>query len=164
MRTKLVLIALSVFLAMMFIITSLLGGVGVSIAQQDDHRVYLPIVAKPPCDSTGPTAAYISTNRPVVKVGEMVTVTGAIVSDGCPFEGSPVFYIYSNPAGILQPTLVAGSFDPIQTRTYRETYGWFHAMSTGPVTFTMLINARLTGSTHQWIESSPVMIRVLPSQ
>ncbi len=102
MRTK---FAIALVLA---VVCLLLVAAGVSTAQQDDpneadqdYSVYLPIVAKPPCAYVHPTA-YVAVSKPVVRVGEIVTATGALVNICAPV-GRPFYSIGTQQTDILSP-------------------------------------------------------------
>ncbi len=77
MKPKLVLTAISLLLTVALTVIA----VGISTAQQDDHKVYLPILTKPPCEDRR-VSAWLMADRPVVRVGETFTVTIAVISEG----------------------------------------------------------------------------------
>jgi hypothetical protein len=143
---------------------------GVSTAQQDnpnkvnlDYQVYLPFVSKPPCTPTKATA-YVATSKPVVRVGEIVTVTGALVNDCAPV-GHPFYGISSQPEGILYPSSATGYGDPpaIAYGSYQEITFTVQAVGTGVVTITFGAIYETQPPGH-WdsVGSSPFVMRVLP--
>jgi hypothetical protein len=110
MKTKLIATVLLSVVGLMLV----LGGT--SYAQSfDNHQpihqstisntVYLPFIAKPPCTFVPQVEMYASVNKPVVKVGEIVTFTGIIVND-CTYMGLPHFYMRAQPSGILLPSSI----------------------------------------------------------
>ncbi len=83
---------------------------GSSNAQQDeptqanlDYTVYLPLVAKPPCQWIEYPKLYSSINKPVARIGEVVTVTGVLVND-CSQVGHPL-YVMTASSGALSLTV-----------------------------------------------------------
>ncbi|CAG0950834.1 hypothetical protein ANRL3_00227 [Anaerolineae bacterium] len=127
-----------------------------------DNIVYLPIVANS-C-ITHQVGAYLSASRPVISTGESITVTGAVVSDGCPFVGAPIFYVYSDPTGILQPAVAIVVSNPhVPPSKYREVSATFMAVGEGPVTFTLSISYMTSDLPWNFADSSPIVVRVLPN-
>jgi len=149
---------------------------GVSTAQQDephkanlDYKIYLPIVAKPPCTWVHPEA-YIAVNRPIVKIGDWVTVTGVIISD-CAIVGNPDGRLHTTPEGLLSPSnIIANPFGgSLNYGAYREFTFTVQAVQAGIVSI-------VVGSSYEtqypdrppwewwwgYAESSPAVIRILP--
>ena len=117
---------------------------GVSTAQQDDptkadlnYEVYLPFVAKPPCVRT-PASVYVAVSDPIVKVGELVTVTGALFNE-CAYVGEPYYILYTEPEGILYPSMVMSFPLPsgVGIGMYKEITFTVQAVGTGVVSIRM---------------------------
>jgi hypothetical protein len=154
---------------------------GTSYAQSfDDHQpshqstisttVYLPLVARNwPCVPKG-TTAFVATSKPVVRVGEILTVTGALVNECNPLVGEPAFYVFAEPSGILSPSLTMHyGFPPsIPIGEYEEVTFTLRAVGSGVVTVTIgvsyetLNNGNPPSFYFDSIGSSPTAIRVLP--
>lgn len=79
---------------------------GVSTAQQldPDHFVYLPNVAKPPCEDFT-VNTYATTNNPIVHVGETFTVTMDVLNAGCAYAA-----ILGIAADVYPPLTVPSSY------------------------------------------------------
>ncbi len=149
---------------------------GVSTAQQSDphkasldYTVYLPIVSQRSRYTMKPSV-YIVVSDPVVRVGQVVTATGAIVNECDGPVGKPWFQLTSDPTGILSVTsptseLMLG----VPPWGYVEDQITMLATAPGAVTMTMWVRYE----THDpgidppifyyaWVKSSPTAIRVLP--
>jgi hypothetical protein len=138
---------------------------GVSTAQQPDldHFVYLPIVARPPCEDRT-VSAWIMADRPVVRVGETFTVTIAVVSEGC----ADIFDIEALAgAGLTSPKTGMETLYPpdLHPGEYGEIQITFEAISPG---VDILYGGAYFNYEHRprgWTESidaKPTPIRVLP--
>ncbi len=170
MRTKL---AIAVVLT---VVCLLPVAAGASNAQQDDpnkthldYKVYLPLVAKPPCTPTRATA-YVATSKPVVRVGEIMTVTGAIVNE-CSLVGIPGFRVFAEPSGILTPSLAmrGGYPSSVPIDGYEEVTFTLQAVGTGVVTVTVTVTYETVNYNFDppvlyfdIVGSSPTVVRVLP--
>ena len=102
MKTKLAIALLLAIVCLLPVVTDS------SNAQQDeptqanlDYKVYLPFVSKPPCTYVHPTA-YVAVSKPVVRVGEIVTATGALVNICAPI-GRPFYSMGTQQTDILSP-------------------------------------------------------------
>jgi hypothetical protein len=146
---------------------------GVSFARQNglNYKVYLPLVAKPPCVPTKPTV-YIAISDPIVRVGEIVTATGAIVNDCTSLVGHPWFGVATNPTGILSVTSPLTNYLQVGVPIggYVEDQITMLATGSGVVTMTMWVNYETVDDTRfpPWFYydnagSSPTAIRVLPN-
>jgi hypothetical protein len=155
---------------------------GTSYAQSfDNHQplqqqtisttVYLPIVARNwPCVPKG-TTAYIATSKPVVRVGEIMTVTAAIVNECNPLVGNLLFGVFAEPSGILSPSYTQRyGFPPsIPIGGYEEVTFTLQAIGSGVVTVTTgatyetTIGCNPPGFCYNGVESSPTIVRVLPN-
>jgi hypothetical protein len=158
------------------VIGLLLVTAGVGSARQDnpneadlDYQVYLPLVAKPPCTWVHPEA-YVAVNRPIIKKGDWVTVTGVIISD-CAIVGNPDGSLHTMPEGLLSPSsIISGPFGgSLNYGAYREFTFTVQAVQAGIVSI-------VVGSSYetqlpnwppwQWwwgyAESSPAVIRIVP--
>lgn len=175
MKTKLIATVLLSVVGLLLV----LGGT--THAQPPDERrpihqhiisstVYLPIVAKPPCTPTKATA-YIAVNKPVVRVGEILTATSAIVNECSLLVGIPYYAIHVEPPGILSPTVqgIVGYY-AVPIGEYREVEIALLAVGTGPVTVTTRINYESVNEDYYpppfyWVSvgSSPTVVRVLPA-
>ncbi len=145
---------------------------GVSTARQNDlnYTVYLPLAARYwPCVPKG-TTAYVATSKPVVLVGEIMTVTGAIVNECNPLVGEPAFYVFAKPSGILSPSLAMRyGFPPeVHIGEYEEITFTLQAVGTGVVTVTVTVNYETLNYNmvppsfyFDIVESSPTVVRVL---
>ncbi len=168
MKTKLSLVVV-LALAAVLSLAAVLFVPGSSSARPSDlgNNVYLPIVAKPPCLPAGPTA-YVSTSDPVVRVGETLTVVGALVND-CAWVGEPLFGVGAYPSGVLSLT---GQFDfrypSVPKGEYRQATFTLQAVNPGVVTVTTAMNYETPadGDPPQWkfvnVWSGPAVVRVLP--
>jgi len=145
---------------------------GVGTAQRDnfdtvdlDYRVYLPFISVPPCTFTDPEA-YVSVSNPVVRVGEIVTVTGTLVNICSPI-GNYLYYLKAEPEGVLYPSQTTRYGDPpaIGSNSYEDMTFTVQAVGAGVVTVTV-------GVGYEWwdppiaywdgVGSSPSVMRVLP--
>ncbi len=161
-------------IALVLAVVSLLPVVtGVSTARQNDlnYAVYLPLVARNwPCLPKG-TTAYVATSKPVVRVGEILTVTGALVNECNPLVGEPFFAVYAEPSGILSPSVATlYGFPPsVPIGGYEEVTFTLQAVGTGVVTVTVgvnyetLNNGNPPGFYFDSVGSSPTVVRVLPN-
>jgi hypothetical protein len=111
---------------------------GATNASQSDpgYNLYLPIVQ--PCNKK--TSAYISASKPVVRVGEIVTLTGVIVNECSPLVGDLWFTARTAPTGVLASTVlgVEGLYS-VPIGEYRELTLTMNAVSPGQVTITAQI-------------------------
>ena len=164
MKTRLSIVVLLTVIVLLIVVGNVSGQVSIVARRlSDGYTAYLPLVAKPPC-TTHQVAAYLSASRPVITVGESITVTGAAVSDGCPLVGESPFYFDSSPTGILQPTLrIIGFGQSAPASPYREASATFTSIGTGPVTFTLMASAKTSDLPYNFVYSSPIVVRVLPS-
>lgn len=167
MKTKFV-IALA--LAVICLLPSVTG---VSTAQQDesnkanlDYKVYLPIVAKPPCVRT-PASVYIAVSDPIVRIGELVTVTGALFNE-CAYVGEPYYILYTEPEGILYPSKIMSFPLPsgVGIGMYKEITFTVQAVGTGVVAIRIGASYEtiVSPNPYYWenVISSYSVIRVLP--
>jgi hypothetical protein len=167
MKTKLA-ITLVLTVACLFPIIT-----GVSTAQQDDpnkasldYTVYLPLISKPPCVRT-PASVYIAVSDPIVKVGELVTVTGALFNE-CAYVGEPYYILYTEPEDILYPSKVMSFPLPsgVGIGMYQEITFTVQAVGTG------VVGIRVGASYETYVPPNPYywenvissysVIRVLP--
>jgi hypothetical protein len=136
MKTKLA-IALLLAAVCLLLVTA---GTGIGHAQppQLTPQAYLPMILKP-CPLYGSAAAYMTADRPIAKVGEIVTMTGALVNE-CGIMLSPGFELIPSPTGVLTPDFaVAGDLgysDYILPGSYRTFTMTFRATTPGAVTLT----------------------------
>ncbi len=137
-------------------------------AQADGgYTVYLPAVLKPPCNDFS-ASAYLVASRPVLTVGETVTVTGALVNDGCTRLGAPYFVSLSDPTTILSPSRNSiGYFVVVPPDGYQETSFVFQAVASGPVTMTLvasyeILEDSLPPGAVGGVAANPLIIRVMP--
>ena len=159
---------ISVAVLLTFISVSLVTvGGGGAHQSGSSYTVYLPIVTKPFCSPR--VTAYTAASRPVVRVGEIVTLTGAIVNECSRLVGEPYFAAYLNPTGILSPTQlgVVGSY-AVPIGEYRTLTLTLLAVDTGPVTITSGMNYEslndYTPPMFYWdtVGAYPIVVRVLP--
>ncbi len=157
-------------IAVLLTVIGVLLVVGVTGARQSNpgYTVYLPIVAKPPCSPK--VTAYVSASKPVVRVVEFVTLTGAIVNECAALVGLPEFYALTEPQGILSPTALADiGYYSVPIGAYRELTLTLLAVGSGPaaVTATIYFEALndYTPPMFYWdfVQSDPIVVRVLPS-
>ncbi len=106
-----------------------------STGAQQGYTQYLPLFGNNFC--TPKVSAYVSADRPVVRVGETMTVTGAIVNECAPLVGEPYFTIRTDRAGILAPTTpgVDGHYD-VPVGAYRTLTLTLSAVGVGSVLIT----------------------------
>ena len=128
---------------------------------------YLPLLTN---DCTPKVTAYISVDRPVVRVGEEMTLTGAIVNECSPLVGEPGFTAYPQPSGVLsQTTPMAVGLYAVGIGEYRVLTLTLRAVGKGQVT----INAGMSFETvtndnppaYYWssVSAQPIVVRVLPN-
>jgi hypothetical protein len=167
MRIRLVIVLMLTAVCLLPVVTE------VSTARQADlnYMVYLPIVARnSPCVPKG-TTAYVATSKPVVRVGEIITVTGALVNECNPLVGEPFFGVLAEPSGILSPTHAERySWPPeIHVGEYEEVTFTLQAVGSGVVTVTSgalyetTYNCNPPGFCYNNAVSSPTVVRVLPN-
>ena len=163
MKTKLSLIVLLTIVGVSLVI------VGVAGAHQSSggYATYLPLITS---DCTPRVTAYISVDRPVVRVGEEMTLTGAIVNECSPLVGEPGFTARFEPSGVLSSTtaIAVGNY-AVPIGEYRELTLTLRAVGKGQVT----INAGMSFETvtndnppaYYWsgVSAQPIVVRVLPS-
>jgi hypothetical protein len=169
MKTK---FAIALVLA---VVCLLLVAAGVSTAQPKDpnktnldYKVYLPLVSKPPC-TYKPPAVYGSVSKPVVRVSEIVTVTGALVNN-CAEVGKPLYYLNVQPEGMLYPSYATIEGYPrfVSVGSYQEFTFTVQAVGTGVVTVSVAANYETVHPDHPYlwlwesVGSTPSVMRVLP--
>ena len=131
------------------------------------YAAYLPLITN---DCTPKVTAYISVDRPVVRVGEEMTLTGAIVNECSPLVGEPGFTAYPQPSGVLsQTTPMAVGLYAVGIGEYRVLTLTLRAVGKGQVT----INAGMSFETvtndnppaYYWsgVSAQPIVVRVLPN-
>ena len=143
---------------------------GVSTAQQDepnkdnlDYKGYLPFVARPPCTYVHPTA-YVAVSKPVVRVGEIVTATGALVNICAPV-GRPFYSMGTQQTDILSPShiFVEGLPPTVLYNSYQEVTLTMRATAAGAATITLGVSWETEIPGHQdHAVSSPSVMHVLP--
>jgi hypothetical protein len=148
----------------------LLVTAGVGTAQQDnpneadlDYSVYLPIVAKLPCIYVRPTA-YVAMSKPVVRVGEIVTATGALVNICAPV-GRPFYSMGTQQTDILSPSHIFAEGVPptVLYNSYQEVTLTMRATAAGIATITLGVSWETEIPGHQdHAVSSPSVMHVLP--
>jgi hypothetical protein len=150
----------------------LIVAAGVRSAEQPqlNYTVYLPFVSKPPCTPTRATT-YIATSKPVIRVGEIITVTSAIVNECNPLVGQPWIGVTASPPGILSPTEQTRTlYTDVPSGTYTETQFLLQAIGTGPVTVTIGVSYETLNDSnppmYRWDIAIPshTVVRVLPNQ
>jgi hypothetical protein len=146
-------------------VVRLLAAAGVSSARQTvlDHFVYLPIVAKLPCEDLT-VSAYIMAEKPVVRVGDVFTVTVAVVSDGCAdaFDITP----WAG-ASFTSPLVAQDIAQPpdIHAGEYTQAVFTFQAISPGVDNLLGGAYFNYKHSPRGWTEyiyTSSIQIRILP--
>lgn len=158
-------------IALVFAVVCLLPVVtGVSTAQQDDpnkanldYKVYLPIVAKPPCTYVHPTV-YVAVSKPVVRVGEILTTTGALVNMCAPI-GRPFYSMGTQQTNILSPShiFVEGVPPTVLYNSYQEVTLTMRATAAGVATITLGVSWETEIPGHRdHAVSSPAVMHVLP--
>ena len=170
MRIKFVIALVSAVVCLLPIIT------GVSTAQQDnpnkanlDYLVYLPFVSKPTCSYTvtstqASLSAYVVASSPVVRLGDIITATGAIVNDGCRGIYRPYIGIGVNPPGILSPTVTHPEpWDPVPPFGYELVQIPMLATGIGQGTMTVQMVYEPGPALIGVVRSAPTVIRVLPN-
>ena len=132
-----------------------------------DYKVYLPVVSKPHCTYTYPPIAYVAVSKPVVRVGEIVTVTGALYNECTPL-GNPEYHMFARPEGILSPSLAITHVLPpfVAYGSYQEFTLTVQAVGEGEVN--VIANAVFevtispTRAFVSGVDSRPAVMRVLP--
>jgi len=170
MKTKLIATILFTVVGLMLV----LGGT--SYAQSFDDRqpihqqtisntVYLPLVSKPPCTWVQPTA-YVAVSQPVVKVGDWVTITGALFNE-CHYVGEPDSRLETTPEGLLYPSrIITGFTNWLSDGTYKTFT--FTAQAVQPGVVSIVVSSMYEvhyPSGGAWWESSqsdPAVIRIVP--
>ena len=152
------------------VVCLLLVAAGVSTAQQDnpneadlDYSVYLPSVAKPPCIYVHPTA-YVAVSKPVVRIGEIVTATGALVNICAPV-GRPFYSMGTQQTDILSPSHIFAEGVPptVLNNSYQEVTLTMRATAAGIATITLGVIWETEIPGHQdHAVSSPSVMHVLP--
>jgi hypothetical protein len=142
----------------------------VRTAQQDDpnktqfdYMVYLPFVAKPPCSYVHPTA-YVAVSKPVVRVGEIVTATGALVNI-CAHVGHPFYSMGTQQTDILSPSHIFAEGVPptVLYNSFQEVTLTMQATAAGVATITLGASWETEIPGHQdYAISGPAVIYVLP--
>jgi hypothetical protein len=168
MKIKLIAAALLCLVGLMFV----LGGT--SYAQSFDDRqpihhstisttVYLPLVVNPPCSYVHPTA-YVAVSKPVVRVGEIVTATGALVNICAPV-GRPFYSMGTMQTNILSPSNIFAEGIPptVLYNSYQEVTLTMQATAAGVATITLGVIWETEIPGHQdHAVSSPAVMHVLP--
>ncbi len=164
MKTKLSLLSVVLLSAR----AVLLAVSGVGRAQPPGpYTVYVPVVSS---ECYPKVSAYASAYPPVVRVGEIMTLTGVIVNECSIMVSGPYFYISSaDPQGVLSPTVpeVVGDYD-VHIGEYRSLTLTLLAVGTGPVTITGWIGFESLSSINPphfyWdaVSAQPIIVRVLP--
>jgi hypothetical protein len=151
---------------------------GLSTAQQDelnktnlDYKVYLPLVAKPPCTYIFRPGMYASVNKPVVRVGEIVTFTGVLVNDCTPVD-KPQYALIANPERILSPSLIITIGYPLVVVYGSTQEVTFTAQATGTGVVTVSVGVSFESYPpdkpyppwYFWnsATAAPIVMRVLP--
>jgi hypothetical protein len=163
MRTKLATALVLTAVCLLLVVT------GVSTAQQGNpnYKVYLPFVSNPPCTITTTIAtAYLVASSPVVRTGDIVTATGAIVNDGCRAIGRPYIGVQTDPPpGILEQILPHPKpWDDVPPFGHELVQIPMLATDIGPVTMTLQMVYEPGPALIGVIRSEPTVIRVLPNQ
>ena len=163
MKTKLSIAMLLTVISLAFI------AAGVTGARQSDSgfTVYLPIVRS---FCTPKVTAYVSASSPVVRVGEDITLTGAIVNECAQLVGQPGFGVSFEPSGIFSPTMPAvySNYD-IHIGEYRTLTLTLQAVSAGQVTisggmrYETVNDGTPPGFYWDVVIARPIVVRVLPS-
>ena len=164
MRTKLLIVLVLTLICLLPIITE------VSTAQQEDpnktnidYKVYLPLVSQPPCSYVHPTA-YVAVSKPVVRVGEIVTATGALVNICAPVV-RPFYSIGTQQTNIPSPShiFVEGVPPTVLYNSYQEVTLTMQATAAGVATITLGANWETQHPGEQdYAVSSPAVMHVLP--
>jgi hypothetical protein len=163
-----------VIAVMLAVVCLLLVTAGVGTAQQGDpikanldYKVYLPFISKPPCTYTYPPIAYVVVSNPVVRVGEIVTVTGALYNECTPL-GNPEYHMFAQPEGILSPSLAITHVLPpfVAYGSYQEFTFAVQAVGEGEVNVVANAVFEVTISPTRafvsGVDSRPAVMRVLP--
>jgi hypothetical protein len=162
MKTKLIATILLTAVCLLLVA----GGVTHAQPPGTGYTVYLPIVAKPPCVRT-PASIYIAVSDPIVRVGESVTVTGALFNE-CAIVGEPYYILFAEPEGILDPSRVMSVPLPsgIGIGMYQEFTFTVKAVEPGAVSIRVgsSYETRVPPNWWYWenVISSYSVIRVLP--
>jgi hypothetical protein len=164
MKTKLAVAMLLTAIGLLLVA----AGIGHAQPPQLNYTVYLPLIVRH-C-ATKPSA-YMSTNTPLIHVGETLTVTGAIFNECTTLVGQPDFGVHHKPTGILTPNVAS---ETILTSVGIGQHLMFtvtlRAVSTGPVTLTggvryETLNEHFDPPPFYWdsAPAQPLVIRVVPN-
>jgi hypothetical protein len=114
--------------------------------------------------------AYVLASKPVVRVGEIVTLTGAIMNECARLVWEPYFSARTEPHGILSPAVVGVvGYYSVPIREFRELALTLLAVGTGPVTITSwMIYEALNDydpPMYHWdfVAADPIVVRVFPN-
>jgi hypothetical protein len=162
MKTKLIMTVLLTVIGLMLV----LGGT--THAQSGgDYKIYLPLVSNQYCTFVTPTL-YASVSSPVVRVGEIVTVTEVLVND-CAHIGPPLYNLWAQPEGILTPSLAFKPGVPpggIANGSYQVITFTTQAIEPGVVTISTGSSFEVTMKPPQafflTVGANPIVMRVLP--
>jgi hypothetical protein len=163
MKTKLIATVLLSVIGLLLVV----GGTTHAQSPDDNYTVYLPFVSKPDCTYTvtsaqASLAAYVVASSPVVRIGDIVTVTGAIVNDGCRAIGRPYIGVALSPLGILSPTVEhRDPYDSVPGFGYELVQVPMLATGTGPVAMTLQMVYEPGPALIGVVRSDPTIIRVL---
>jgi hypothetical protein len=129
---------------------------------EDDYFIYLPLVSR----SCGDYSVYSAASTPLLSVGETITVTGALVNDGCANLGYPQFLVFTEPDALMLPNHDSVSHGiTIQPGYYDNAQFTLRAVSAGQVTVTVSANFEINYSDgrHAWgrRDAVPLIIRIL---
>lgn len=170
MKTKLTAILLLAIICLSLVVSGISSPQPVAHAQvTGDYKVYLPVVAKPPCTYVRATA-YVAVNRPIMRVGDLVTVAGALMND-CTLIGQPRYHLGTQPEGLLFPSYIITDIYPtsIDYGAYQEFTFTVQAIQAGVVSITVAASyeTRLPDWppgmwTWDAAVSGPAVIRILP--
>jgi hypothetical protein len=134
------------------------------------NTVYLPLVARnAPCPPKG-TSAYGTVSNPVVHVGEIITVTAALVNECNPLVGEPYFGARADPPNMLSPwhTERYGWPPSLAIGQYEEVTLTLQAVAPGVVTilgganYETLNNQNPPAFYFESIGFNPIVVRILP--
>jgi hypothetical protein len=131
--------------------------------QTISNTVYLPIVVNPPCSYVHPTA-YVAVSKPVVRVGEIVTATGALVNICAPI-GRPFYSMGTQQTDILSPSHIFAEGVPptVLYNSYQEVTLTMRATAAGIATITLGVSWETEIPGHQdHAVSGPSVMHVLP--
>ncbi|HTP10201.1 MAG TPA: hypothetical protein VMP08_18235 [Anaerolineae bacterium] len=172
---------LAAAIALAFFGIVLLAQVSASHAQPLDERqpiqqqtisnsVYLPLITRNwPCVPKG-TTAYGAVSDPVVHVGEIITVTVALVNDCNQWVGEPYFGARADPPDMLSPwhaerygpiTLLAiGQYEEITLTLQAVTPGVVTIL--GGASYETLNNQNPPAYYFDSVGFNPIVVRILP--